>query len=33
VAKNFKTRIDRKKLERYLRKYTADFREKVLAFF
>jgi len=33
VVKNFKMRIDRKKLEKYLRKYPINFREKVLAFF
>jgi len=33
MAKNFKMRIDHKKLEKYLRKYTVNFREKVLAFF
>ena len=33
MAKNFKMRIDRKKLERYLRKYPINFRKKVLAFF
>lgn len=31
VVKNFKTRIDRKKLEKYLRKYPINFRKKVLA--
>jgi len=33
VVKNFKMRIDHKKLEKYLRRYPINFREKVLAFF
>ena len=33
VTKNFKTRVDRKKLEKYLGKYPTNFRKKALAFF